>query len=77
MADGDKRAFKMLTRHHVRIFRFVMRLVGNEPTADEVVNEVFLAAAVRWLQEISGCACWGSHASDDHGIQATLGGETG
>jgi len=45
MADGDKRAFKMLyARHHVRIFRFVMRLVGNESTAEEVVNEVFLEA---------------------------------
>jgi RNA polymerase sigma-70 factor (ECF subfamily) len=45
MAGGDKRAFKMLyLRHHVRVFRFVMRLVGNEPTAEEVVNEVFLAA---------------------------------
>jgi RNA polymerase sigma-70 factor (ECF subfamily) len=45
MADGDKRAFKMLyVRHHVRVFRFVMRLVGNESTAEEVVNEVFLEA---------------------------------
>ena len=45
VADGDKRAFKMLyVRHHVRVFRFVMRLVGNEPTAEEVVNEVFLEA---------------------------------
>jgi RNA polymerase sigma-70 factor (ECF subfamily) len=45
MAEGDKRAFKMLyVRHHVRVFRFVMRLIGNEPTAEEVVNEVFLEA---------------------------------
>jgi RNA polymerase sigma-70 factor (ECF subfamily) len=45
MADGDKRAFKMLyVRHRVRVFRFAMRLVGNESTADEVVNEVFLEA---------------------------------
>jgi RNA polymerase sigma-70 factor, ECF subfamily len=45
MADGDKRAFKTLyARHHVRVFRFVMRLVGNESTAEEVVNEVFLEA---------------------------------
>jgi RNA polymerase sigma-70 factor (ECF subfamily) len=45
MADGDKRAFKMLyARHHVRVFRFVIRLVGNESTAEEVVNEVFLEA---------------------------------
>jgi RNA polymerase sigma-70 factor (ECF subfamily) len=45
MADGDKRACKMLyARHHVRVFRYVMRLVGNESTAEEVVNEVFLEA---------------------------------
>jgi RNA polymerase sigma-70 factor (ECF subfamily) len=45
MADGDKRAFKMLyVRHHVRVFRFVMRLIGNQSTAEEVVNEVFLEA---------------------------------
>ena len=40
MADGDKRAFKMLyVRHHVRVFRFVMRLAGNESTAEEIVND--------------------------------------
>ncbi len=45
MAGGDKRAFRMLyVRHHVRVFRFAMRLVGNESTAEEVVNEVFLEA---------------------------------
>jgi RNA polymerase sigma-70 factor (ECF subfamily) len=45
MANGDKRAFKLLyVRHHMRIFRFVIRLVGNESTAEEVVNDVFLQA---------------------------------
>jgi RNA polymerase sigma-70 factor, ECF subfamily len=45
MADGDKRAFKMLyVRHHMRVFRFVLRLSGNESVAEEVVNEVFLEA---------------------------------
>jgi RNA polymerase sigma-70 factor, ECF subfamily len=45
MADGDKRAFKLLyVRHHMRVFRFVVRLVGNESTAEEVVNDVFLQA---------------------------------
>jgi RNA polymerase sigma-70 factor (ECF subfamily) len=45
MADGDKRAFKLLyVRHHMRVFRFVMRMVANESTAEEVVNEVFLEA---------------------------------
>jgi RNA polymerase sigma-70 factor (ECF subfamily) len=45
IADGGKRSFKMLyVRHHVRVFRFVMRLAGNESTAEEAVNEVFLEA---------------------------------
>src|SRR5476651_2398719 len=45
MADGDKRAFKLLyVRHHMRVFRFVVRLVGNESVAEEVVNDVFLQA---------------------------------
>jgi RNA polymerase sigma-70 factor, ECF subfamily len=45
MADGDKRAFKLLyRRHHMRVFRFIIRLVGNESTAEEVVNDVFLQA---------------------------------
>jgi RNA polymerase sigma-70 factor, ECF subfamily len=54
MAGGDKRAFKMLyVRHHVRVFRFVMRLTGNESMAEEVVNEVFLEAW-RHAQDFKG-----------------------
>jgi RNA polymerase sigma-70 factor, ECF subfamily len=54
MADGDKRAFKMLyVRHHVRVFRFVMRPVANESTAEKVVNEVFLEAW-RHAQDFKG-----------------------
>jgi RNA polymerase sigma-70 factor (ECF subfamily) len=34
----------LYVRHHVRVFRFVMRLAGNESIAEEVVNEVFLEA---------------------------------
>ena len=45
MADGDKDAFKALyLRNHVRVYRFVMQLVRNESTAEEIVNEVFLQA---------------------------------
>jgi len=45
MADEDKRAVKLLyMRHHDRLRRFVTRLTGNESTAEEVVNEVFLDA---------------------------------
>jgi RNA polymerase sigma-70 factor (ECF subfamily) len=45
IADEDKRALKLLyVRHHDRVRRFVTRLTGNESTAEEVVNEVFLEA---------------------------------
>jgi RNA polymerase sigma-70 factor (ECF subfamily) len=45
MAAGDKRALKLLyMRHSGRVFRFIVRLVGNESTAEEVLNEVFLEA---------------------------------
>jgi RNA polymerase sigma-70 factor (ECF subfamily) len=48
MAAGDKRALKLLyLRHCGRVFRFIVRLVGNEATAEEVLNEVFLEA---WRQ---------------------------
>jgi RNA polymerase sigma-70 factor (ECF subfamily) len=45
MADEDRRALKLLyMRHHDRVRRFVTGLTGNESTAEEVVNEVFLEA---------------------------------
>jgi RNA polymerase sigma-70 factor, ECF subfamily len=54
VADGDKRALKTLyVRHHLRIFRFVLRLAGNESIAEEVVNEVFLEAW-RHAQDFKG-----------------------
>ena len=44
IADGDKAALKLLyLRHRERIYRFVVRLSGSDSTADEAVNEVFLA----------------------------------
>jgi RNA polymerase sigma-70 factor (ECF subfamily) len=54
MADGDKRALETLyVRHHLRVFRFVLRLAGNESIAEEVVNEVFLEAW-RHAQDFKG-----------------------
>jgi RNA polymerase sigma-70 factor, ECF subfamily len=45
IADGDKRALKLLyLRHHNRIRCFITRFTGSESTAEEVVNEVFLEA---------------------------------
>jgi RNA polymerase sigma-70 factor (ECF subfamily) len=32
----------LYARHHVRVFRFVLRLVRNEATAEDLISEVFL-----------------------------------
>ena len=43
IANGDRLAMQVLfARHHVRVFRFVVRLVRNEATAEDLISEVFL-----------------------------------
>jgi RNA polymerase sigma-70 factor (ECF subfamily) len=43
IANGDRLAMKVLYgRHHVRVYRFVVRLVRNEATAEDLISEVFL-----------------------------------
>jgi len=43
IANGDRLAMQVLfARHHVRVFRFVVRLVRNETTAEDLISEVFL-----------------------------------
>jgi RNA polymerase sigma-70 factor (ECF subfamily) len=43
IAGGDRLAMQVLfARHHVRVYRFVLRLVRNESTAEDVISEVFL-----------------------------------
>lgn len=43
VAAGEQSAIRTLfARYHLRIFRFIMRKVGNEATAEELTNEVFL-----------------------------------
>lgn len=43
IAGGDKDAMRVLfARHNVRVFRFLTRIVGNDATAEDLVNEVFL-----------------------------------
>ena len=43
VAEGDKDAMRVLfARHNVRVFRFLTRIVGNDATAEDLVNEVFL-----------------------------------
>lgn len=43
IAAGEQTAIQALfARHHLRIFRFIVRKTGNEATAEELTNEVFL-----------------------------------
>jgi RNA polymerase sigma-70 factor (ECF subfamily) len=43
VAGGDKDAMRALfARHNVRVFRFLTRIVGNDATAEDLLNEVFL-----------------------------------
>ena len=43
IASGDKLAMQVLfARHHVRVFRFVLRLVRDQTQAEDLISEVFL-----------------------------------
>src|SRR5213079_3084984 len=43
IAAGDRLAMQVLyARYHIRVFRFVVRLVRDEATAEDVISEVFL-----------------------------------
>jgi RNA polymerase sigma-70 factor (ECF subfamily) len=43
IANGDRLAMQVLfARHHVRVYRFVVRLVRNDSTAEDLISEVFL-----------------------------------
>src|SRR5882724_7417564 len=42
VADGDRQALRLLfARHQPKVYRFVLRLVANSATAEDVVNDVF------------------------------------
>jgi len=43
IADGNKRAMQVLyARHNVKVYRFIVRLTGNQSLAEDLVSEVFL-----------------------------------
>jgi len=43
IANGDRLAMQVLfARHHVRVYRFVLRLVGDPSNAEDLISEVFL-----------------------------------
>src|SRR5262245_289676 len=43
IADGDRRAFEALyLRHRSQVLRYLIRLIGNDPVAEEIANDVFL-----------------------------------
>jgi RNA polymerase sigma-70 factor (ECF subfamily) len=43
IAGGDRLAMQVLFgRHHVRLYRFLLRLVRNEAAAEDLMSEVFL-----------------------------------
>jgi RNA polymerase sigma-70 factor (ECF subfamily) len=43
IASGDRLAMQVLfARHHVKVYRFVLRLLRNESAAEDLISETFL-----------------------------------
>jgi RNA polymerase sigma-70 factor (ECF subfamily) len=43
IASGERAAMEVLfARHHVRVFRFILRMVRNEALADDLISDVFM-----------------------------------
>src|SRR5436853_6794249 len=61
IANGDRLAMQVLyARYHVRVFGFVVRLIRDEATAQDVVSEVFLDAwrQAGWFEGRSTVTTW-------------------
>ncbi len=61
IAKGDLDAMRLLfARHHLRVFRFVTRIVKNQETAEDLLNEVFLDVwrGARGFQARSQVTTW-------------------
>jgi RNA polymerase sigma-70 factor, ECF subfamily len=44
IASGNRLAMQVLfARHHTRIYRFILRVVGEAATADDLTSDIFLA----------------------------------
>ena len=69
IAQGDKHAMQVLYgRHNVRVFRFLMRFVDGEATAEDLVSEVFFEVwrnAGQFAARSARCrpGCWRSPAT--------------
>ena len=71
IASGDRLAMKVLfSRHQVRVYRFVLRLVRDETLAEDVISDVFMdlwrqadrfearASVSTWLLAIARNKAW-------------------
>ena len=48
VAAGNRLAMQVLfARHHTRVYRFILRLIGNAATAEDLTSDVFLSV---WRQ---------------------------
>lgn len=50
VANGDREAMRQIyARHHVRVYRFILRFVSDSATAEDLTNDVFIDV---WRQAV-------------------------
>jgi len=78
-AGGSEEAFVVLYRRHQgRVFRFALRMSGDEATAEEVVQEVFLTVIrgpVRYDASRASLAAWLLGVARNHVLRILEGGQ--